>query len=48
MVAAFQPFLEDMTALDLTSRQSFERQEPARLQRLTSTFLEWTDRRGSR
>jgi D-aminopeptidase len=48
MVAAFQPFLDDMTALDLTSRQSFERQEPARLQRLTSTFLDWTDRSGSR
>jgi D-amino peptidase len=48
MVAAFQPFLEDMTALDLTSRQSFERQEPARLQRLTSTFLERTDRSASR
>jgi D-amino peptidase len=48
MVAAFQPFLEDMTALDLTSRRSFERQEPARLERLTSTFLEWTDRSGPR
>jgi hypothetical protein len=48
MLAAFEPFREDMTALDLTSRQSFERQDPARLQRLTSTFLEWTDRSDGR
>ncbi len=46
MTAALQPFLEDLSALDLSSRESFERAEPAALGRLTSTFLSWTARNG--
>jgi len=44
MIAALEPFLEELTALDLTSFEAFGVQDPARLERLSRKFQDWTAR----
>ena len=48
MAAAMEPFRENLTELDLTSLESFERQDPVRLRALTREFLRWTAEDGDK